>query len=126
MNESPIAWKSSRQTVISLSTAESKLLEIIEGFTLGESTSVVFEEVMGDFSKVLWSDSQSALAVLSGEGGSLEDETFEDAGDVRSSAGVPRFLGSSSLSRRRDGSRCGNETISFSEARVLEEQSGHG
>ena len=70
MNESPIAWKSSRQTVISLSTAESKLLEIIEGFTLGESTSVVFEEVMGDFSKVLWSDSQSALAVLSGEGGS--------------------------------------------------------
>ena len=68
MNE--IAWKSSRQTVISLSTAESELLEIIEGFTLGESTSVVFEEVMGDFSKVLWSDSQSALAALSGEGGS--------------------------------------------------------
>lgn len=49
MNESPIAWKSSRQTVISLSAAESELLEIIEGFTLGESTSVVFEEVMGDF-----------------------------------------------------------------------------
>ena len=70
MNESPIAWKSSRQTVISLSAAESELLEIIEGFTLGESTSVVFEEVMGDFSKVLWSDSQSALAALSGEGGS--------------------------------------------------------
>ena len=56
--------------MISLSTAESELLEIIEGFTLGESTSVVFEEVMGDFSKVLWSDSQSALAALSGEGGS--------------------------------------------------------
>lgn len=35
--------------MISLSTAESELLEIIEGFTLGESTSVVFEEVMGDF-----------------------------------------------------------------------------
>ena len=70
MNDSPVAWKSSRQSVISLSTAESELLEIIEGFTVGESTSVLFEETLGRFSKVLWSDSQSALSVLSGEGGS--------------------------------------------------------
>ncbi len=70
MNDAPVAWKSSRQSVISLSTAESELLEIIEGFTVGESTAVVFEEIMGSFPKVLWSDSQSALSVLGGEGGS--------------------------------------------------------
>ena len=70
MNNGPVAWKSSRQTVISLSTAESELLEIIEGFMLGESTAVLFEETLGSFSKMLWSDSQSALSVLGGEGGS--------------------------------------------------------
>lgn len=70
MNNGPVAWKSSRQTVISLSTAESELLEIIEGFMLGESTAVLFEEALGSFSKMLWSDSQSALSVLGGEGGS--------------------------------------------------------
>ena len=65
-----LAWKSSRQTMITLSTAESELVEVVEGFALGEATAVVVEEVEGEVRRMGYTDSQSAPAILSGEGGS--------------------------------------------------------
>ena len=70
LGESLLAWKSSRQTMVTLSTAESELVEVVEGFALGEATAVVVEEIEGEIRRMGYTDSQSALAILSGDGGS--------------------------------------------------------
>ena len=66
----PISWRSSRQSMITLSTAESELLEIVEGFALGEATAVLVEEIVGEITRAAFTDSQSAQAVMVNEGGS--------------------------------------------------------
>ena len=66
----PISWRSSRQSMITLSTAESELLEIVEGFALGEATAVLVEEIVGEIARAAYTDSQSAQAVMTNEGGS--------------------------------------------------------
>ena len=70
LHGSPILWKCGKQTTSSLSTAESELQEIIDGMTAGESTYAVSREVFGEAKRVLWTDSQSAMAIMSSEGGS--------------------------------------------------------
>ena len=67
---STMMWKSGRQTVVSLSTAESELLEIIEALTAGESLFVMINELEDGILKVAWCDSQAAVSILSCEGGS--------------------------------------------------------
>ena len=47
LGSSLLAWKSSRQTMVALSTAEAELLEVVEGFALGEATAVLVEEEDG-------------------------------------------------------------------------------
>ena len=44
---SPVLWKSSRQTILTTSTASSELLEIMEGATMAEAVKVVAEELCG-------------------------------------------------------------------------------
>ena len=70
VNGSPVLWKCGKQSSSSLSTAESELQEIIDGMTSGESTFAVASELFGNLRKTLWTDSQSAIALMSGEGGS--------------------------------------------------------
>ena len=70
LGNSPISWRSSRQSMITLSTAESELLEIVEGFALGEATAVLVEEIVGEIARTAFTDSQSAQAVMVNEGGS--------------------------------------------------------
>lgn len=67
---SPVLWKCGKQSTSSLSTAESELQEIIDGMTAGESTFAVAQEIFGDLKRILWTDSQSAMAIMSSEGGS--------------------------------------------------------
>ena len=67
---STMMWKSGRQSVVSLSTAESELLEIIEALTAGESLFVMLNELEEGILKVAWCDSQAAVSILSREGGS--------------------------------------------------------
>eukprot|EP00434_Breviolum_minutum_P029251 symbB.v1.2.025873.t1/scaffold2543.1/size76562/5 len=67
---STMMWKSGRQSVVSLSTAESELLEIIEALTAGESLFVMLNELEEGILKVAWCDSQAAVSILSCEGGS--------------------------------------------------------
>ena len=67
---SPVLWKCGKQGASSLSTAESELQEIIDGMTAGESTYAVGREVFGEMKRVLWTDSQSAMSIMSSEGGS--------------------------------------------------------
>ena len=66
----PISWKSGRQSMVTLSTAESELLEVVEGFALGEATAVLVEEIVGSVLRTAHTDSQAAQAVMVNEGGS--------------------------------------------------------
>ncbi len=67
---SPVFWRSGRQGMITLSTAEAELLELVEAMTAGESVFVIVQELCKMASKVGWCDSQSAISVLISEGGS--------------------------------------------------------
>ena len=67
---STMMWKSGRQSVVSLSTAESEMLEVIEALTAGESLFVIINELEDEILKLAWCDSQAAVAILSCEGGS--------------------------------------------------------
>ena len=65
----PVFWRSGRQSLVTLSTAESELVEIVEGMTAGESIAVLADELLKGVQKRVWTDSQSALSILSTEGG---------------------------------------------------------
>ena len=68
-NDSPLFWRSGRQTTVTLSTAESELTELVEAISAGEAVAVIVSELFQDIKKFAWSDSQSALAILVNEGG---------------------------------------------------------
>ena len=50
--------------------SRSELNEIIEAMNAGESVATILYELFDDVKKIAWSDSQSALSILSSEGGS--------------------------------------------------------
>ncbi len=66
----PLVWRSSRQTTVTLSTAEAELNELIEGLMLGESVAAVVEELEPQIPKTMVSDSQAAVNIVQAEGGS--------------------------------------------------------
>ena len=68
-NGTPVLWKSSRQPMVTLSTAESELIELVEAMTAGESVSVVAEELQEGVVRMAWCDNQSTVAILSQENG---------------------------------------------------------
>ena len=70
LGAAPISWKSGRQSMVTLSTAESELREVVEGFALGEATAVLVEEVVNEMIRTAFTDSQAAQAVMLNEGGS--------------------------------------------------------
>ncbi|CAL1147447.1 unnamed protein product [Cladocopium goreaui] len=69
LGTTPIFWRSGRQSYITLSTAEAELTEIVEGMIAGESIYVILAELFPVVHKLLKTDSQSALAILSNDGG---------------------------------------------------------
>ena len=70
VDEVPLFWRSGRQSLITVSTAESELAELTESMTAGESVSVLFEELYGKVRKVAWCDNQAAITILVNDGGS--------------------------------------------------------
>lgn len=70
LGSSPMFWRSGKQAMVTLSTAEAELLEIIQGMVAGEAVAVVVQELFEKVTKTLWSDAQSAIAILGAEGGS--------------------------------------------------------
>ena len=65
----PIFWRSGRQSLVTLSTAESEMVEVVEGMMAGEAIAVIAEELMLGIQKRIWTDSQSAVSILTSEGG---------------------------------------------------------
>ena len=70
LGTNPVFWRSGRQGFITLSTAEAELTEAVEGMIAGESIFVILAELFKMVSKVVKTDSLSALAILTNDGGS--------------------------------------------------------
>lgn len=67
---SVLLWKSSKQSTVTLSTAEAELNELIEGLMVGESVAAIVEELEPMAMKIMASDSQAAINICMAEGGS--------------------------------------------------------
>ena len=70
LNRSPIFWRAGRQHLVTLSTAEAELAELVEAMGAGESVAAVVDELVGPVQRGAFTDSQSALAIVSTDGGS--------------------------------------------------------
>ena len=71
VNSSPVAWKSGRQGMITLSTMESELMEAINAAVLLESVGCLLDEMYGRrLDRVLRVDNMSATSMLQGGAGS--------------------------------------------------------
>ena len=67
----PICWRSSRQTLVTLSTAESELVEAVEGALLLKSVEGVIQEIAGLTPRLpIRVDNMSAMQLLNGSSGS--------------------------------------------------------
>ena len=67
----PIVWRAGRQQLTTLSTAESELLEAVEGTLLGLSTRGLMTELTGkEMPLTIWVDNQAAIALLTTSSGS--------------------------------------------------------
>ena len=63
---SPMMWKSGRQGVPALSTADSELIEAIEGVIMGDSVDVMIQElIQRPYVKIIKVDNQAAVNLLS-------------------------------------------------------------
>lgn len=64
----PLLWKSSKQQLQSTSTAESELVEVMEGAVMMDALKVMIEEIQGERVQAWqYTDSSSALAIIVGE-----------------------------------------------------------
>ncbi|CAE7943851.1 GIP [Symbiodinium sp. KB8] len=71
LGRSPLTWRSSRQTLVTLSTAESELIEGIEGTLLAMSTKGVLQELFQRELQInLYVDNQAAVTLLTSTSGS--------------------------------------------------------
>ena len=70
VGQCPVFWRSGRQSFVTLSTAEAEMMEVIESMVAGESIGAIADELFGSLSRKSWTDSQSALAILTTDGGS--------------------------------------------------------
>ena len=66
-----LLWRSSKQAVGSISTAEAELIEIVDGAAAGEAVRVVLEEALDLVVRATsFTDSTSAVSIITGESGS--------------------------------------------------------
>ena len=71
---SPVFWKSSLQSMVTTSTAESELMEMMEGnlaaMSVGELINEVFQNKKGETKALICVDNQAAVRIIAQEGGS--------------------------------------------------------
>ena len=67
----PLAWRSSRQPLIALSTAETELMEGVEGAVMTFATKCLLEEILGEILRVnLHIDNRAAISLMTTAAGS--------------------------------------------------------
>ena len=64
-NRGLLWWRCSRQAFVTMSTAESELMEAIEGMALGDAVDTLISEHEQEYTKRLWVDNAAAVSVLS-------------------------------------------------------------
>ena len=70
-NGSSVLWKSGRQSIPSLSTAESELSEAVEGMVMGDSVDVLVQEIFEEgYPKIIKVDNTAAINLLTEASGS--------------------------------------------------------
>ena len=68
---SPLTWRASRQQLVTLSTAESELVEAVDGTLLGLSARCLLSELeKKEVPLTLWVDNKAAIALLTTSSGS--------------------------------------------------------
>lgn len=82
-------WRSGKQQLVTLSPAESEMVEFVNTITAGESIADVLHELTPTIRKIGWCDSKAALGVLENEGGNSR------TGHLRFSSAYVRQLVSS-------------------------------
>ena len=66
-----LLWKSGKQSVVTASTAESELVEILEGARAGDASRVVLEEALDVKARaVSFTDNTAAISIITGDSGS--------------------------------------------------------
>ena len=69
LGDTPISWRSSRQTCVTLSTAESELYASVEGALALVSIEALLRELdLGEWSSVMRTDSTSSASIQRGSG----------------------------------------------------------
>ena len=70
-NGSPVLWKSGKQSIPSLSTAESELSEAVEGMVMGDSVDALIQEIFEEgYPKIIKVDNTAAINLLTEASGS--------------------------------------------------------
>ena len=71
LGKCPLVWRAGRQALVTLSTAESELLEAVEGTVIGLSTRGLLSELFGkELPITIWVDNSAAIALLTTSSGS--------------------------------------------------------
>ena len=66
-----LLWKAGKQSVVTASTAEAELVEVLEGALAGDAVRVVMEEALDVTARpVSHTDNTAALAIVAGDSGS--------------------------------------------------------
>ena len=65
----PVQWESRKQSLMSLSTAESQLTALVEGLQTGRSVRALVELLIEDVTLELYNDNRAAVVMASGSGG---------------------------------------------------------
>ena len=66
-----LLWKSGKQHVLSVSTAESELIELMEGASSGEAVKVVVEEILGEKTRTTsYTDNAAVITIVTADSGS--------------------------------------------------------
>ena len=63
----PLHWESSRQTLVSLSTAEAELVGLVNASQAGEAVASLISEIIGaPVEKRLYGDNAASISIVSG------------------------------------------------------------
>ena len=66
-----LLWKSGKQAVVTASTAEAELVEVLEGALAGDAVRVVMEEALDTTARAIsYTDNTAALSIVTSENGS--------------------------------------------------------
>ena len=111
LGNNPLSWRASRQKLTTLSTAESEVVEAVEGTLLGLSTRCLLNELMGqEIPLWVFVDNKAAIALLTTSSGSC-NTTSTPSQQLGPGNAPEQGAGNSVLSWRISTSRFGNKAV---------------